>query len=229
VIKNLLSAVILLLAINFIAIGGGVGWMWSSHHLDPDKVKAIKAILFAPATQPATQPAVASTQPSADPMKRLELLLAKESGHTPAEQMDYMRQAFEQQMAELDRRESEIADLKRQTDIAQDKLTRDRAALSAEQQSLTASQQQASTLADDKGFQDSLELYTTMQPKQVKNIFAGLDDATVTSYLHAMDTSKAAKIIKEFKSPAETARIQKIIERIRLAEPSTAPTASAAP
>ena len=65
-----------------------------------------------------------------------------------------------------------------------------------------------------------------MQPKQVKNVFAGLDDATVTNYLRAMDPSKAAKIIKEFKSPEETVRIERIMERIRISPPTTSPTAS---
>ena len=145
-----------------------------------------------------------------------------------------MRHTFDQQMAELDRRERELGDLKRQTDMAQEKLTRDRTALDGEQKSLTAEQQQAAALASDKGFQDSLQLYTTLQPKQVKNVFAGLDDVTVTNYLRAMEPGKAAKIIKEFKSPEETARIEKIMERIRQSPPTTAPTggtstASAAP
>ena len=131
-IKNLLTAVIVMLAINFLAIGGGVGWMVSSHHLDKDKAIAIKAILFSPATQPTTAPAIttaATTAPAANATQRLEALLAKQSGHTPSEQMDYLRQTYEQQMAELDRREQELNDLKRQTDLAQAKLTSDRADL----------------------------------------------------------------------------------------------------
>ncbi len=231
-IKNLFTAVVVLLAINFLAIGGGVGWLWNGHHLDREKITAIKEILFAPATQPAAAPGVATTAPpnglASDPMQRLEALLARQSGHTPAEQMDYIRQSFDQQMAELDRREREIDDLKRQTDLAQDKITRDRAALTADQLALAASQQQSAEQASDKGFQDSLQLYTTMPAKQAKNVFSGLDDATVTSYLRAMEPGKAAKIIKEFKSPEETARIQKIMERIRLSPPTTAPASPAA-
>ena len=69
--------------------------------------------------------------------------------------------------------------------------------------------------AEDKGFQDSLALYNSMQPKQVKEVFATLDDPTVMKYLRAMDPSRAAKIIKEFKSQVETERVQRIMEMIR--------------
>jgi hypothetical protein len=45
-----------------------------------------------------------------------------------------------------------------------------------------------------------------------------LDDATVMNYLQAMEPREAAKVIKEFKSPEETARIQNVLERMRLAQ-----------
>jgi hypothetical protein len=48
-----------------------------------------------------------------------------------------------------------------------------------------------------------------------------LGEQTVQNYLQAMDTRTAAKIIKEFKSPDETAFIQRVLERIRLAQVSS--------
>ena len=80
--------------------------------------------------------------------------------------------------------------------------------------------QQAARLASDQGFQDSLNLYNSMPAAQVKRVFAGLDDQTVTTYLEAMQPRTAAKIIKEFKSQDETDRIQHILERMRTAQAS---------
>jgi hypothetical protein len=223
--KKLATVLVLTLAINFLAVAGGVGWLWNSKHLDRTKVDAIKQILFPPpATQPATQPATvadATTQPTL----RLEELLAKESGHTATEQVEYIQRTFDTQMAQLDRREREIDDLKRQTDLAQQQLTRDRAAMQTEQQTLDAAKQQQAALASDKGFQDSLLLYNTMPSKQVKSIFMGLDDTTVMNYLRAMQPRTASKIIKEFKTQDETDRIQRILERMRQSAPTTAPAA----
>jgi hypothetical protein len=229
--KKLLTVLMLTLALNFLAVAGGVGWLWNSKHLDHDKVDAIKQILFPPpATAPSTQPDATVADATTQPTLRLEELLAKESGHSAGEQVEFIQRTFDTQMAELDRRERELADLKRQTDLAQSQITRDRAALQAQQQALDAAKQQQAALASDKGFQDSLMLYNTMAPKQVKSIFMGLDDQTVMNYLRAMQPRTAGKIIKEFKTQDETDRIQRILERMRQAA-TTAPsqTAAAAP
>jgi hypothetical protein len=65
-----------------------------------------------------------------------------------------------------------------------------------------------------------------MPGKQVKTIFMTLDDETIQQYLQTMQPRSAGRIIKEFKSPEETARIQKVLERMRLAEASTAAAAA---
>jgi hypothetical protein len=223
--KKLATAIMLTLALNFLAIAGGAGWLWKSNHLDRTKVIAIKQILFpAPATQPVIQP---TDEPDAttQPTLRLEELLAKESGHSATEQVEFIQHTFDTQMAQLDRRERELADLKMQTDLAQEQLIRDRAAMEIDRQALDAAKQQQSALASDKGFQDSLMLYNTMASKQVKNIFMALDDPTVMNYLRAMQPRTAAKVIKEFKTPDETTRIQQILERMRQSTPTTAPVA----
>ena len=231
--KKLASVLVLTLALNFLAVAGGAGWLWKSSHLDRTKIDAIKLILFpAPATQPSTQPDV--TDATTQPTLRLEQLLAKESGHSATEQVEFIQHTFDTQMAQMDRRERELTDLKQQTDLAQDQLTRDRAALQADRQALDAAKQQEAALASDKGFQDSLLLYNSMASKQVKSIFMGLDDPTVMNYLRAMQPRTAAKVIKEFKTPDETARIQQILEKMRQSTPTTAPatpgpTASATP
>ena len=226
--KKLLTVLMLTLALNFLAVAGGVGWLWNSKHLDHDKVDAIKQILFPPpATAPATQPDTTVADATTQPTLRLEELLAKESGHSAGEQVEFIQRTFDTQMAELDRRERELADLKRQTDLAQSQITRDRAALQAQQQALDAAKQQQAALASDKGFQDSLLLYNTMAPKQVKSIFMGLDDQTVMNYLRAMQPRTAGKIIKEFKTQDETDRIQRFLERMRQAA-TTAPAQTAA-
>ena len=65
--------------------------------------------------------------------------------------------------------------------------------------------------------------------KQVKQVFMTLDDATVMSYLQAMEPRAAARIMKEIKSPEELRRIQTIMERMRQATPAAAPSAAGQP
>jgi hypothetical protein len=219
--KKLLNVIVITLAINFLAVAGGVGWLVQSQHLDREKVQTIKEVLFPkPTTMPTSQPAEPETDATTQPSMRLEDLLAKASGRTASDQVDFIQKSFEAQMMQLDRRDRDLRDLQRQVDAAKQQVAKDRADLESEKKALQARETQAARLASDKGFKDSLALYSAMPPKQVKAIFMSLDDATVQSYLQAMPKPTAAKIIKEFSSSVETERIQKIMERMRLAQAS---------
>ena len=60
-----------------------------------------------------------------------------------------------------------------------------------------------------------MALYKTLPPRQVKAIFTTLPDDAVQQYLQAMDAKQATKVMKEFKTPADVARLQRVLERIR--------------
>src|SRR5450432_2553948 len=209
--KKLVYVLTITLALNFLALAGGVGWLYKQGQLNREKVMAIKEIIFPKMSE----------VPTTQPIMRLEELLAKATGRSASEQVEFIQHAFDTQMAVLDRRQRELLDLQRQVDLSKLQMSKDRGSLALEKQSLDKQQQEATRLANDKGFQDSLLLYNTMPAKQVKTVFMGLDDQTVMNYLEAMQPRSAAKIIKEFKSPEETERVQKILERMRLAQVST--------
>jgi hypothetical protein len=220
--KRLFNVLVLTLALNFLTVAGLVGWLHQTKRLDRAKVEAIREILFpknvalAPTTQPATDP---TTQPALN----LDALLAKTAGRSATEQVRFIQQTFDGQMVQLERRERELADLQRQVDLAKEQLTRDRADIDRQRADLASTRDEQMRLASDKGFQDSLALYTSLPSKQVKQVFMTLDDATVMNYLQAMEPRAAARIMKEFKSPEELKRIQTIMERMRQATPGGAP------
>lgn len=220
--KQILTAIVLVLALNFLAVLGGLGYLVAQHKLDREKFAAIKEMVF---PKPATEPAASqpTTEESAEDkplgsFEQLTQLLAANSGKPAGEQVEVMQHAFDAQAAVLDRRQRELTDLKNQLDLAKLQLERDKSALDIKASGFESQQKQAAALASDKGFKESLELYKVMPPKQVKTIFMGLDDATVTTFLTAMEPKLASKILKEFKSPEESDRVQKILERIRQAQ-----------
>ncbi len=222
--KKLFSAITLVLALNFLIVAGGAGWLFRTGHLDRERVTKIKELLF-PKPVAEVDPNAPSTQPAptSQPSVRLDELLAKASGRTAGEQVEFIQQTFDTEVAQLDRKQRELADLQRQVDLAKEQMIRDRAKLDQDQKELVSREQQQTKLATDKGFQDSLLLYTTMQPKQVKTIFMTLTDDVVQRYLQAMEPRTASKIIKEFKSQEEVDRIQRVLEKIRQAGPPAAP------
>jgi hypothetical protein len=212
--KKLFSVLVLLLAMNFLAAAGTVGWLVRTGRLDRDKIASIKALVFPPpaTTQPAAHAANAATT---QPAFGLETLLAQYAGRPPAEQLDYIRIAFDAQRAKLDQAQRSVQNLEQQVVAGQAQLTKDRAAFEAEKKRLAAKEQEATKLLADKGFQDSLALYQSLPPKTVKTLFMGLDDATIVQYVQAMESSAATKIMKEFKTPPEADRLMKVLERMR--------------
>jgi hypothetical protein len=221
--KRLFMVLMLMLAVNFIALAGGIGWLVQGGRLDKAKVQQIREIVF-PTSQPATKPtASTATRPS----MRLDELLARQTGRTATEQVDFIQRAFDSQFREMDRRQIELQDLQHQVDLASQKLASDRQALQRQQDALTKQQQEADRLQSDKGFQDTLALYTAMPPKQVKSIFLTLGEPIVEQYLDAMPPKTATKITKEFQTPEEMAFIQRVMERMRLAKATTVPQEAA--
>jgi hypothetical protein len=220
--KKLLSVIAWTLALNFLAAAGGIALLYKAGNLNREKVQQIKELVFQPATQPVEEkPEV--RDPATQPTLKLEEMLAKVSGRSASEQVEFMQRTFDAQMAVLDRRFQELQSQRKTVEDARAQIDKERQALSVGQQKLAAAQQQQEKLASDKGFQDTLALYTSMPAKQVKTIFMSLGDDTVIQYLRAMEPRTATKITKEFKSPDELARIGTVMEKMRQTQASTAP------
>ena len=214
--KRLLTALAFTLAVNFLVIAGGVGWLMKTGQLDRAKMAAIKAIVFPKqAEASAAQPVNAATT---QPAMRLDELLARTSGMPASEQLEYIRAEFDAQMAQLDHSHRKLLAMEQQVKTAQEQVVVDRAKLLKDQEALARKAKESERLATDKGFQDSLALYESMPAKQVKTIFAALEDETVIRYLQAMDARAAGKITREFKSPEESERLKRLMERMRLAQ-----------
>lgn len=219
--KRLWNVLVLTLALNFLALGGAVAWLYQGGHIDHSRVQAIKEILFPPPAPPAPATQPAAVDPTTQPTLKLEELLARHTNLPAGEQVEFIQRTFDAHMAQLDRQRRVLEDLKAQVDIANRQLAIDRADVEAQRKKLEDDRQQAQKLASDQGFQDSLNVYIAMPPKQVKQVFMTLPDETVLRYLEAMTPRKAAKITEEFKTPEEVERIQRVLERMRRGEPTT--------
>lgn len=220
--KKLLSVFAWTLALNFLALIGGLAILYRAGNLNRDKVQQIKELVFAPATQPTEEATAPVRDPATQPTLKLEEMLAKVSGRSASEQVEFMQRTFDAQMAVLDRRFQELQSQRKTVEDARAQIDQERKVLGAGQQKLATAQQQEKKLAEDKGFQDTLALYTSMPAKQVKSIFMGLDDDTMIQYLRAMEPRTATKITKEFKTPDELSRIGKVMEKMRQTQASAA-------
>ena len=230
--KRILNTIVLTMAVNFAAAAGGIGWLASSGHLTKPRMAEIRRVLFPP---PATQPSMPAAQPTTaaptDAASQLSRFVARAAGRRstdgdPTDRPVALQQVQDVTAADLDERRRGLLDLQQQVALAQGQLTRDREAVARDRQALAAERDKDAAAGADKGFQDSLALYRTLPPRQVKAIFATLPDDAVQRYLQAMDARQAAKVMKEYKSPPDVERLQRVLERIRQAP--AAPTQPAA-
>lgn len=228
-IKRLALVILLVLAVNFLAVAGGVGYLFGTGKIDKDKLGEIKKLVFPPATQPTTQPVVAQRDPATtQPLLKLDELLNKTTGKTAAEQVAFINDMVAATSATLERQRSEVVALQRQVSLAQEQLEKDRAALESRQKQLDEKENLRKKLDSDEGFKQSLEVYNAMDTKQVKEIFASLDEETVVRYLQAMEPRRVSRIVKEFTTPAELVKAQSLLEKMRRNDASPeAKTASA--
>lgn len=220
-IQKLFSVVTAVLALNFLIVAGGVGYLVATKKLDRAKAHAIRDIIT---TQPSTQPASATTQPATQPslldaqLLPLDALLAKAAKKPVVEQADFVRGELDAQAAIVERRLREIADQRDQLAVAKIELEKQRIAQQQQQKQLDDAKAEQARLAADEGFQKTLELYTAMPARRIKALFTNMDDVTVVRYLQAMDKDLAAGILAEFKTPQETSRAQLLMERMRLTQ-----------
>lgn len=227
--KKLINVIALALAANFLVAAGGVGWLVRTGHLDKARAAEVKRVLFpGPATRPtagvtlAAAAAATTTRPAADPDAddagpHIDALLAKATGRPAGEQVAVVRQAFDAQSAELDRRRRELLDLRHQVEVGRAAVADDRARLAADRKTYDDGVAAAGRLAEDKGFQETLAVYQAMSSKQVKTLFMSQPEDRVGQYLQAMPPKTAARIMKEFKTADETDRLQRVLERMRAA------------
>jgi len=223
-IKKLFSVIVGVLALNFLAIAGGVGYLVATKKLDKAKVHDIRDLIAGnvvttqpSSTQPATQPTAQESQAN-ESMLRLNQLLANAAGRPANEQIALVQNTFDAQNAILERRLREVQDQRQQIDQARAELEEARKKLENQQKTLDDAQQQQQKLSADEGFQKSLELYQSMPAKQIKPYFAKMDTDEVVRYLQAMDPKQAANVLKEFKTPEEVTRAGQILEKIRQAQ-----------
>ena len=225
--KKLLNVLAITLALNFVAAAAGVYYLYSTGALSREKVQAIKLVMY-PATTQGTvatgddggkkDGSAAATQPTI----KLDELLARVAGRPAGEQVEFIQRTFDAQAVQVDRRLREVQAREDALGRAQQALDDARKQFAAQQKRLDERERTLAKDAEDKGFADTLAMYDSMQAKQVKDVFGGLDDATVTRYLRAMEPGRAAKILKEFKSPDETQRVQRLLEAIRSQPPQSA-------
>ena len=219
-VKKLLAVLTITLALNFVALAAAAAMIAQKAQLDRDKIAQIKDVMF-PAEEADEEPTDA-TPPEPTPMEQLLAILDAEAGRGTEDRIDTVSRTVDERLVLSSRTKRELQDRLRQLDVASRRLTRDREQFEQEESAWTQQVELAAARAADEGYQKSLELYEQLQARQVKDLFLGLTDDVILSYLRDMDPALAGKIVKEFKTDDEQTRIRAILEQLRAGDPEFA-------
>ena len=195
--KTLLNLLALVAVASLLIISGLIGYLVIDGRLNSQSAEQIAKILRGESIAPVatTQPEIAATtQPAAT---------------------NQSFQSIELQLVQIERERKEISDRYARLKDAEMKLIMDREAMLREKNEFERQVLAQQTISKDEGFTKALTLYTQMPPKMAKEDFMKLDTDIVVRYLTHMKKQESAKILKEFKTPAEQKKRQEILEQIR--------------
>lgn len=215
IVVGFLVGQLLLLAI-------GAGWLHWTGRLDRDRVDRAYAMFRTTiADEKSEQEAAAKAEEEAR-IKTAEAARLKSISQGPVTLGDRLhneQQADALAMERVERLQADIKSLQAQIVMAKAQLTRQRDELEAEKKKLAESTIEKRDEAAEANFRQAVQMYEALKARQVKDMFLNIlaqgQSDQVVDYLAAMQTRKAAAVLKEFKTPEEVSQATQLVERLR--------------
>lgn len=220
--RTLFTAIILVLVVNALALGGLAGWLGATDRLSKDRIREAAGVFNNTLSEQETLQAelAASEQEAIDMAEQVMRLQQVADGPvTPEMRLRSIQKVDEKHRAMVERRKVEADALTTQID-AQRRLVEGRIAeLDAKQKAFDEAVAAQLGEMQEQDFKEAIAMLEGIPSKQAKAVFQELlktgSQEQVVSYLSAMDERKAAKVLKEFKDPNEVAQAAVLIEQLR--------------
>jgi len=221
--KSLKKAVLVILALNLLAVLGGIGWIFSSGRVNKDRVLAM--------TQLFSEPVSVENARLASEKKAEEEALAAQEQPLPAmafnsDERNLVRVEMTQvDRARLERMKREVEDLQLTLRTERIKIAQDRDALAQEMAEFDAMRERLAGLEGTKQFKKALATLSGLSPKDAKAVLSALLGESpltngkyeeVISYLSAMEDRTRTSVLSEFIKAGEDALAADLLESVRL-------------
>jgi hypothetical protein len=215
--------VIAIMAVLHVLIGiAGVAWLYSSDRLSRDRVAAVRELLKPTLAEETKQKAKLEEMQKAADAQADRLASLKGAGNGPetvAQRLAEERQKHEVTIRQLERAREDIESLRKNLQLAQQKIEQEHKVTLAEKASLEKRVTELEKQFNDAGFKKAVALYESLPAKQVKDMFLQMltsgKTGDVVNFLEAMQPRKAGAILKEFKSSQEINQAVELTQRLR--------------
>lgn len=220
--KTLWRVLCLFVVIHALLLGGFVLWLRGTGRLDRERVQRAAAVFAPTLTQEAQSRR--DTERAEREREQRELEAARlgslaEGPVTVGERLASEAQRNEVAEVRVERLKREVNDLRRQLQLAQDLLTKQKNELDARHKAFAEWAGREEKLRQDADFKQAVRVYEQLKPKQAKEMFQSLlkdgKEPQVIDYLAAMQLRKAAAVLKEFKTPDEVTQATALVQRLR--------------
>ena len=201
---------------NFLAMAGLIGWLQMTDRLDAARLNEVRTLFSETLTDKQNAAAALKAAEEEAAKKEAEAIRAGTPPLSAAEAMVSERVQSEQQRQHVERLRREVEDLQRSLARERDELDEEWKRLRAERDAFQVMRDRLAELEGSEQFERALRLYESLKPDQTQALLQQLiDDGNieqVVSYLDAMQTRTASKVLAEFKDPAVAAGL---LERLR--------------
>jgi len=237
--KKMAAFISMFCIFNLLVLIGLFGFMMGTGRLDKTKLQAISDLVRHNGTPKdlrekvddfwkpvaASQPATASAPASQPSTPENDLGLPA----TAEERIDFLQKRLEEGRLQM---ENEAQDLQHRQELLEQKqaqLELDQKKLAEDKKVFDAQVAAAKTGVNDAGFDKAMSFFDGLKPKQVKDLLSGMQVSDAAKFIGAMEPDRAAKVMAEFKSPAEKQFLGDLVDQVRGAHGNTGTGAATAP
>lgn len=220
--KAIWTVISVCLLINALALVGGVAWLIKTERLDQPRFDRIRELLTMTVPeekeeQLKVQQLEEESRQKAEEIARLESV--SDGPVTLADRLRTEQLRDELAMQRVERLRRDIADMRRQVNLAQSLLAEKQTELDNERKAFSEKVERQRKLQTDADFLLTVQMLQKIKPKQGKQIFQELlkkgQRSQVVDYLAAMQLRKSAGVIKTFKTPEEIVQAADLLQALR--------------
>ncbi len=220
--KSILIAFILLVVVNLLAVGAGVGWLAWSDRLSSERVREAVSLFEPTITQENADAAAAlalAEESAAKQAEALRLAAVADGPKTLEERLVDSRLVDEVTVQRVERLKREREDIFRQIDAAKSLIEKQRADIEAREAAFEARVATFQEQRQDEDFKQAVSMIEQLKPKQAKQVFQDMlamgAEETAVAYLASMNQRKAGAVLREFKEQPELNQARMLIEALR--------------
>lgn len=217
--KTFLTAVSILAILNLLAIGGLAGYLHATDRIDAQRIADIRELLTETISERDAKSQAAADAAEHDALQAAEL---ERQGQPPVPAADILLIRLEQTQADVVRLEG----IRREVEILQETLRRERRALDDERERLTLEREQFEQarrlVMQNEGnaqFRKALATYEALKPDRAHLALAQLIEqgeiVQVVDYLNAMQERTRTRIIDQFLEDQPQVATD-LLERLRM-------------